>query len=208
MIVEPTSKADALRVLAETGVASVFYRTVKRRAIDRQNSGAPSIVGSIRRPRRVGASVRLSSMLEQRTRSAAAPRVSAAGASALGLPPAGLPGMAGSRRRMMQTEIATHSSLERLSIMPVPCRAEAGVLLVVLLDRCTRLANCTHDAFTPCGPDRIAGGHRRAGAGAGCHRSGPAPELPDPVLRVESGVGVDSGVLCGRFRCGTPAESG
>jgi hypothetical protein len=31
MIVEPTSKADALRVLAETGVASVFYRTVKRR---------------------------------------------------------------------------------------------------------------------------------------------------------------------------------
>jgi hypothetical protein len=31
MIVEPTSKADALRVLAETGVESVFYRTVKRR---------------------------------------------------------------------------------------------------------------------------------------------------------------------------------
>src|SRR6202171_3679787 len=30
-IIEPTSKADALRVLAETGVESVSYRTVKRR---------------------------------------------------------------------------------------------------------------------------------------------------------------------------------
>jgi hypothetical protein len=30
-IIEPTSKADALRVLAETGVDSVSYRTVKRR---------------------------------------------------------------------------------------------------------------------------------------------------------------------------------
>jgi len=30
-IIEPSSKADALRVLAETGVESVSYRTVKRR---------------------------------------------------------------------------------------------------------------------------------------------------------------------------------
>lgn len=29
--IEPSSKADALRVLAETGVESVSYRTVKRR---------------------------------------------------------------------------------------------------------------------------------------------------------------------------------
>ena len=34
---------------------------------------------------------------------------------------------------MMQKEIATRSNLERLSIMPLPCRAQAGVLLVVLL---------------------------------------------------------------------------
>jgi hypothetical protein len=30
-IIEPTSKADAVRVLAETGVDSASYRTIKRR---------------------------------------------------------------------------------------------------------------------------------------------------------------------------------
>ena len=34
---------------------------------------------------------------------------------------------------MMHIKIATHISLERFSIMPLPCRAQAGVLLVVLL---------------------------------------------------------------------------
>ena len=57
-IIEPTSKADALRVLAETGVESVSYRTVKRRLpLIAKTSGAARIVGSMRRPRRVGAGV-------------------------------------------------------------------------------------------------------------------------------------------------------
>jgi len=86
--------------------------------------------------------------------------------------------------------VGLDQGLERLSIMPLPCRAQAGVLLVVLLGRCTRLANCTHDLFTPSGPDRIAGGDHRADAAAGCHRSGPAPDLADPVFRVESCVGM------------------
>jgi len=58
------------------------------------------------------------------------PQVSPQRGASAGLPhAAGLPGMAGSRRRMMQTEIATHSNLERLSITPLPCRAQAGALL-------------------------------------------------------------------------------
>src|SRR5271170_1404101 len=90
--------------------------------------------------------------------------------------------------------------------MSLPCRAPAGVLAVAFWAASTLLANCTYDLFTACGSDRIAGGHHRADASAGYHRSGPAPGLPDSVLCLESCAGMDPGALCDRFRRGTSAD--
>jgi hypothetical protein len=88
-IIEPTSKADALRVLAETGVESVSNRTVKR--------GLPLIAKPVVRQALsvacaahagLGPASDYQACSDKEPGPAAAPRVSPPrGASAFGLPP-------------------------------------------------------------------------------------------------------------------------
>ena len=55
-IIEPTSKQDSLRVLAETGVPAASYRTVKRRLRGYADPGVPAAAGrGVRRPGSTGA---------------------------------------------------------------------------------------------------------------------------------------------------------
>jgi len=53
-IIEPTSKVDSLRVLAETAVESVCYRTVERRLPSYATPGWRNAVGGMRGSRRLG----------------------------------------------------------------------------------------------------------------------------------------------------------
>ena len=57
-IIEPTSKLDSLRVLAEAGVHPPAYRTLKRRLrVLRRADLAATVGGGVREARRAGAGV-------------------------------------------------------------------------------------------------------------------------------------------------------
>jgi hypothetical protein len=57
-IIEPTSKVDAIRVLAETGVESASCRTIKRRLlVIAKREVRQALSGRMRGPRRIGAGI-------------------------------------------------------------------------------------------------------------------------------------------------------